>query len=237
MIKSPAAYPGVHSGLQACVHPNGSGLTRSQRILVAVIAAMLTLCSGLASAGNPRLLVLGDSLSAAYGLPVQEGWVALLEERLRAEQPETEVVNASLSGETTAGGLERLPQLLAEHRPSLVIIALGANDGLRGFALRDIGQRLVQLIDRAEQAGASVLLVGIRLPPNYGAAYSQGFQRLFADVADQAGVVLVPRLLDGVAERWELMQADGLHPTAAAQPRILDNLWPSLRELLHASGN
>nr|WP_223296815.1 arylesterase [Thiorhodovibrio frisius] len=210
-----------------------------------LLAAILALSAGFSVAAEPvRLLVLGDSLSAAYGLPVQDGWVALLEQRLGAEgaetptsMPEVEVINASISGETTAGGLERLPDLLAEQRPNLVIIALSANDGLRGFSLKDIRERLVQLIDMAEGAGASVLLVGIRLPPNYGAVYSQGFQRMFADVAGQTGVQLVPRLLAGVAERWDLMQADGLHPTAAAQPLILDNLWPTLREMLHAPGN
>jgi acyl-CoA thioesterase-1 len=147
------------------------------------------------------------------------------------------VINASISGETTAGGLTRLPALLTTHQPQVVIIALGANDGLRGFSLADIGERLVQLIDTARDAGASVVLVGVRLPPNYGAVYGEGFQRLFAEVAAQTQVALVPRLLAGVAERWELMQSDGLHPTAAAQPLMLDNLWPVLQEVLDAPGH
>ncbi|WP_328984617.1 arylesterase [Thiorhodovibrio winogradskyi] len=227
-----------------------NGKFNSKSLHILILAAILALFARVSVAAEPlRLLVLGDSLSAAYGMPVQDAWVALLAQRLDAirredrsegeseKWPGVEVINASISGETTAGGLERLPGLLAKHRPRLVIIALGANDGLRGFAPRDIGERLVQLIDRAEASGASVLLVGIRLPPNYGAAYSEGFQRMFADVAEQTGVQLVPRLLAGVAERWDLMQADGLHPTAAAQARILDNLWPALREMLHAPGN
>lgn len=210
-----------------------------------LLAAILAVCVGFSVAGEPvRLLVLGDSLSAAYGMTVQDGWVALLERRLRVDRaalpagfPEVEIVNASISGETTAGGLERLPRLLAEQHPRVVVIALGANDGLRGFSLQEIGERLVRMIAMAENAGATVLLAGIRLPPNYGAAYGDGFQRLFASVAEQTGARLIPRLLEGVAERWDLMQDDGLHPTAAAQPRILDNLWPALREMLHASGN
>lgn len=223
-------YPDV-----GCIRLMNMMAAHPLRILL--LAMLLAWTIGLPAAAEPaaeplRLLVLGDSLSAAYGLPLQDGWVALLDQRLRTEGPQAEVVNASLSGETTAGGLARLPDLLTGQRPHLVIIALGANDGLRGFALPEIGARLRQLIETTHQAGASVLLVGIRLPPNYGAAYSEGFQRLFAEVADQTGVALVPRLLDGVAERWELMQDDGLHPTAAAQPHILDNLWPALRALL-----
>ncbi|WPL12491.1 Esterase TesA precursor [Thiorhodovibrio litoralis] len=189
-----------------------------------------------------NLLILGDSLSAAYGLHVDDGWVALLGQRLREQQdralgaaPAVVITNASISGETTAGGLERLPDLLAEHQPNAVMIALGANDGLRGFPLQDIEDRLVRLVETARAADAEVLLLGVRLPPNYGAAYSEGFQRLFAAVAERTGVALVPRMLEGVSERWDLMQSDGLHPTAAAQPLILDHLWPSVQALLGAA--
>lgn len=222
-----------------------SGSMAAKALAPCLLGFMLALLAGLSVAAEPvRILILGDSLSAAYGMPSQDGWVALLEARLRANrdlaltrQPEVEIINASISGETTAGGLERLPALLAEQRPQLVIIALGANDGLRGFAVDDIGERLMALINMAEQADATVVLVGIRLPPNYGAVYREGFQRLFASVAEQTGVALVPRLLDGVAERWDLMQADGLHPRAEAQPLILNNLWPTVQEMLHAARN
>jgi acyl-CoA thioesterase-1 len=204
-------------------------------------AAALWLLLGLpglaASAGDvaARLLVVGDSLSAAYGLSVEEGWVALLEQRFQALTPPLEVVNASLSGETPAGALERLPGLLARHQPQILLLALGANDGLRGFPLEQIANRLERLIALARASDARVLLLGVRLPPNYGATYSQGFQRLFAELAERTGVVLVPQMLDGVAERWELMQADGLHPTAEAQPLILENLWPSLQKVLSSA--
>lgn len=194
-----------------------------------------------------KLLVLGDSLSAAHGLTLDDGWVSLLGQRLHQGShgrigqashngAEVTVINASISGETTAGGLERLPGLLAEHQPDAVIIALGANDGLRGFPLADIEDRLVRLVDTARSGAAAreanVLLLGVRLPPNYGAAYSEGFQRLFPAVAERTGVALVPRMLEGVSERWELMQPDGLHPTAEAQPLILDHLWPAVVGLL-----
>lgn len=219
-------------------------------------AAALSLGSAASPGSEPalRLLVLGDSLSASYGLSLHEGWVSRMADRLR-EAPATdalaghrvEVVNASISGETTAGGLERLPDLLAQQQPDAVIIALGANDGLRGFDLAEVAARLERMIELIRSDGASVLLIGVRLPPNYGAAYGEGFQRLFAGVAERTGVRLVPRMLDGVAERWDLMQPDGLHPTAAAQPLILDTVWPEvlgvLREAAHeaqaaaASGN
>lgn len=183
------------------------------------------------------MLVLGDSLSAAYGLDREAGWVSLLAERLRALSPEVRLVNASVSGETTAGALSRLPALLDTHQPQVVIIELGANDGLRGFDLALIRDRLARLIEMARARGAEVLLLGVRLPPNYGAAYTQGFQAIFQTLAETHGVALVPTMLAGVAEDRQLMQADGLHPTAAAQPRILANIWPRLAPLLHAALN
>lgn len=180
----------------------------------------------------PLLLVLGDSLSAAYGIALDQGWVSLLQTRLRALDSPWEVVNAGISGDTTAGGIARLPDLLEAHRPALVMIQLGANDGLRGFAPAQIATHLERLIALAQDAGAEVLLIGLRLPPNYGPAYTERFQRMFAEVAERTGVALVPRLLAGVAEEPDLMQADGLHPQAAAQPLILDNVWPVLAPLL-----
>ncbi|MEY6432854.1 arylesterase [Thioalkalicoccus limnaeus] len=183
----------------------------------------------------PVLLVLGDSLSAGYGLTLERGWVARLAERLADTDARYRVVNASVSGETTAGGVTRLPSLLEREGPALVIIQLGANDGLRGFQFDVIRANLSELVRRSREAGAKVLLVGVRLPPNYGAAYTQGFQDVFVEVAEREQVPLVPFLLAGVAERWELMQPDGLHPTAEAQSQILDNVWSGLAPLINAA--
>jgi len=192
---------------------------------------------GAATDKAPVLLVLGDSLSAAYGLDREAGWVSLLEARLGELSPEVRVVNASVSGETTAGGLSRLPALLDSHQPALVIIELGANDGLRGFEPALIRDRLAALIQAARAEGAEVLLLGVPLPPNYGAVYTQGFQAVFQELAATHGVALVPDILAGIAENRQLMQADGLHPSAEAQPRLLANLWPRLAPLLHAALN
>jgi acyl-CoA thioesterase-1 len=181
---------------------------------------------------SPSILILGDSLSAAYGIDIEAGWVRLLEGRIKEQGLDDRVVNASLSGETTAGGLSRLPALLARHRPAILVIQLGANDGLRGLSLDTLEGNLIRLVQLGRESGSRVLLVGIQLPPNYGAAFNRGFQAVFQSVAASQQVPLVPSLLTGVAEDWSLMQADGLHPTAKAQPRILDNVWPGLLPLL-----
>lgn len=181
------------------------------------------------------ILVLGDSLSASYGLAREQGWVSLLRERLAAAGLPHQVVNASVSGETTAGGVTRLPALLERESPVVVIIQLGANDGLRGQSLELLRGNLHKLVDRAQGAGSRVLLIGNRLPPNYGAVYTEGFQDVFEAVAEAQQVPLVPFLLEGVAERWELIQPDGLHPKAAAQPQLLDNVWTKLGPLLGVS--
>jgi acyl-CoA thioesterase-1 len=183
----------------------------------------------------PVILVLGDSLSASYGLDRESGWVSLLEERLRERGMDYRVVNASVSGDTTAGGMTRLGALLDDHAPALVLIELGANDGLRGLGFEVIRNNLTTLVERSRAAGSQVVVTGLRLPPNYGAAYTDGFQAVFREVAETESVPLVPDLLAGVAEDWDLMQADGLHPTAEAQPRILDNVWPVLEPLLESS--
>ena len=185
----------------------------------------------------PVVLVLGDSLSANYGFDTQHGWVTLLAERIAGAGLPHPVVNASVSGETTAGGVTRLPALLARHHPAVLLIELGANDGLRGWAVADLRERLTQLVNSGQAAGAQVLLVGVRLPPNYGASYLAGFQAVFGEVATAQAVALVPNLLQGVDEDWSLMQADGLHPTAAAQARLLDNVWPILEPLLRGHGH
>jgi len=182
----------------------------------------------------PLVLVYGDSLSAAYGIPRDAGWPALLEKRLAGHKPAWRVVNASVSGETTAGGLARLPAVLDRHRPDIVILALGANDGLRGLSLTQAGRNLAAMAATAKQRGARVLLVGIRLPPNYGSTYTGEFQALYATLARETRLPLVPFLLDGIATRPELFLPDGLHPTAAAQPRLLDTVWRGLAPMLNS---
>lgn len=178
------------------------------------------------------LLVLGDSLSAGYGLAPAQGWVALLEKRLVAQGYEYRVVNASLSGETTSGGLERLPRALALHKPDLVIVELGANDGLRGLPLAVTQGNLTKIVTLAKDADAQVLLLGMRLPPNYGPRYTTGFARMFSDLASRLHLPSVPFFLEAVALKRELMQEDGLHPNARAQPAILETVWPRLVPLL-----
>jgi acyl-CoA thioesterase-1 len=180
----------------------------------------------------PRLLVLGDSLSAAYGIPREQGWVALLQQRLADGGLPYKVINASITGDTTGGGVTRLPAALERHRPALVIVELGGNDGLRGFSLQQTRDNLVRMVELSQEAGARVLLAGVRLPGNYGSAYRERFQQVFAEVAEQTGAPLVPFLLAGVAEDRDNMLADGIHPSTAAQPRILDNVWPTLQAML-----
>lgn len=178
------------------------------------------------------ILVLGDSLSAAYGMPVEQGWVALMHQRITQQSADIEVVNASISGETTQGGITRLPALLAQHEPDILILELGANDGLRGTPLPAIRQNLSHLITLGQEAGARVLLLGIRLPPNYGPRYSDGFYSIFAELSESQQVARVPFLMDGVALDRALMQSDGLHPNSEAQPRLLENVWTQLDVLL-----
>lgn len=178
------------------------------------------------------ILVLGDSLSAAYGIPQQQGWVSLLEKRLQDQGYAYSVINASSSGETTSGGLNRLPALLDRHQPDWVLVELGGNDGLRGLPLPVIRNNLSQLVELPLDAGAQVLLIGIRLPPNYGARYGDSFFELYADIADQYQVERVPFMLEGVALDWDLMQDDGIHPNARAQPLILDTIWQHLEPLI-----
>jgi len=186
-------------------------------------------------AESRTILVFGDSLSAGYGLAPEQGWVALLEKRLRAQGYGYAVVNASISGETTSGGLARLPRALRLHRPALVVLELGANDGLRGLPLADARDNLAQMIELCERAHARVLLLGIRLPPNYGPRYADEFAALYPELAHRFRIPLVPFLLEGVALNPALMQADGLHPDAAGEPRVLDVLWPRLSPMLQRS--
>ncbi len=189
----------------------------------------------LLAAPPQRLLVLGDSLSAEYGLPRGRGWVALLAQKLQDEQRPWQVVNASISGETTAGGRSRLGGLLQAHRPGVVLIELGGNDALRGLALSMSTQNLQDMISASLQAGAKVLLVGMQVPPNYGPDYAQQFDQMFQRLAQKNKIARVPFLLQGLTDgaevgRW--FQADRIHPNEQAQPRLLDNVWPELKKLL-----
>lgn len=183
-----------------------------------------------AKTGPARVMVFGDSLSAAYGLNASQGWVALMATALKDRN--ASVINASISGETTSGGLARLSTDLARHRPTHVLIALGANDGLRGLPIADTRKNLAAMINAVKRANAQPVLIGIQIPPNYGPDYANAFAALYPDLAKQTKVALVPFLLDGIADRLELFQADRLHPTAAAQPRILQNVLPILLRAL-----
>lgn len=197
---------------------------------------LLLLClvvSGAVQAA-PVILVFGDSLSAGYGLKTSQAWPSLLQQRLDNNKQNWHVVNASISGETSAGGLARLPPALAQHKPAIVILELGANDGLRGLPLAAMQNNLNAMIQRIHQAGARVLLVGVRLPPNYGMAYTEKFRHAYETLARQQHVALLPSLLNGIEAKRELFQADGFHPIASAQNQVLENVWKPLQTLLVA---
>jgi acyl-CoA thioesterase I len=200
------------------------------------VAAMATGAHGPSRAAPARtLLVVGDSLSAEYGLARDSGWVALLQKRLRQEKFGFAVVNASISGDTTSGGRSRLKALLTQHKPAVVVIELGGNDALRGLPLAMTQSNITEMARTSKAAGAKVLIAGMQVPPNYGRKYADEFAALFATVARAEGAALVPFLLEGVANAANadaLFQADRIHPKAEAHPRMLDNLWPVLRPLL-----
>ena len=188
-----------------------------------------------AAAEAPVILVVGDSLSAEYGLKSGDGWVALLQKRLAEQKKPHRVVNASISGDTTAGGRSRLPAALRTHKPAIVILELGGNDALRGLPLATTRDNLLTMARAAQAAGAKVIVVGMQVPPNYGSAYARDFESVFGDVAPQAKAALVPFLLKGVADRADAMewfQPDRIHPLAKAHPQMLDNVWPVLAPLL-----
>ena len=190
----------------------------------------MLLFAGAAQAAT--ILVWGDSLSAGYGLKPEEAWPTLLQTRLKAEGFRHTVVNASVSGETSAGGRSRLPAALEQHKPGIVILELGANDGLRGLRPKLLADNLEVMIGAAHSAGAKVLLIGMQMPPNYGPAYTRRFAQTFAEVANAQRVALVPFLLEGFADQPEYFLADGIHPTAEAQPLVLETVWKQLRPLL-----
>jgi acyl-CoA thioesterase-1 len=186
-----------------------------------------------AIAAAPVILVFGDSISAGYGLPrVEQGWVALLQARLKEQGYGYQVVNASVSGETTEGGLARLPRALKLHQPAIVVLELGGNDGLRALPVAEMHGNLARMAGLAQAAGAMVALVGMRMPPNYGPQYAAQFAQAYTDLARDQKLPLVPFALAGIALSPELMQADDIHPNAAGQPRLLDNIWPALKPLL-----
>ena len=181
---------------------------------------------------DKTVLVFGDSLSASYGIEEEQGWVNLLSEKLRQAQSPYSVINASVSGETSTGGLSRLPAALAEFQPSVVILELGGNDGLRGLPLATLQSNLEEMVSLSQRAGAKVLLAGIQIPPNYGPRYTEPFYALFGDIAESEQLPFVPFLIDGIPQQPELMQNDGIHPRAEAQHMILDNVWPVLAPML-----
>jgi acyl-CoA thioesterase I len=201
-------------------------------VMFKTLLMALALFGSARAIGAPAILVYGDSLSAAYGIAQKDGWVALLEKRLAEQNLHYSVVNASISGETSSGGASRIDSVIAAHRPRVVILALGANDGLRGLPVEQLGKNLAAIIRASRKAGSRVLLVGTRIPPNYGARYTRDFEQAFTALAKEHKLPLVPFLLQGVADKRELFLEDNLHPTAQAQPILLDNVWRGLAPLL-----
>jgi acyl-CoA thioesterase-1 len=195
---------------------------------------VLIVASASAQAEAPVILVFGDSISAGYGLAhVEQGWVELLKTRLNAQGYGYQVINASVSGETTAGGLARLPRALELHHPKIVILELGGNDGLRALPIGQMRANLTQMVDLASAAGAKVLLLGMRMPPNYGPQYTEQFAMVFSDLARDKKSPLVPFLLTDIALSPTLLQGDDIHPNALGQPILLENVWPTLKQMLH----
>ena len=185
-------------------------------------------------ANEQKILILGDSISAAYGMSLEQGWVALLAEHLKAQDPAISVVNASISGETTAGGAARIDSAIGTFSPDLIILELGANDGLRGFPTASIKSNIETIARHARDSGAGVVLLGIRIPTNYGARYTQAFEAVFSDVATDLEIRWIEFFMDGIALNDELLQDDRIHPNAEAQPLLLDNAWPIIRATLDA---
>jgi len=217
--------------------PETSGLETSglKNSVVSLYLISLVAWAVPAFAANPSILIYGDSLSAAYGIPQQQGWVALLKEKLNRENPGIDVINASISGETTSGGLTRLARTLAQNKPQTIIIELGANDGLRGLPVKNMRENLDAMIQLSKKSGARVLLVGMKIPPNYGRQYTEEFSQVYTALASRHNIPVVPFMLENIAVKPQLIQADGLHPNALGQPIILENIWPELQRLLKKS--
>ncbi len=201
---------------------------------LSITGLLMLAASGSAYSAPKTVLVLGDSLSAEYGLSRGTGWVALLEQKLKQEKIDAKIVNASISGETTSGGRTRLPALLSQHRPDVVVIELGANDGLRGQPVAAAEANLRAMIEQSQKNSARVLLVGMRMPPNYGRTYTENFFGMYKKLSSKYKAPLVPFMLEGVADKPALFQADRLHPNATAHPIILANIWPTFQKLVKA---
>lgn len=201
-------------------------------VLVTAFSAAPPPAAAAQRGGSRTILVYGDSLSAAYGIAQDRGWVALLGARLARERPDYNVANASISGETTRGGLSRIKNVLQRMKPAITVIELGANDGLRGLPVPEMRKNLAAMISAAQTAGSRVLLVGVQMPPNYGEDYNRAFDAVYTGLAKEHRTALVPFLFEGFADKREFFQADNLHPTAAAQPMLLENVWKSLKPLL-----
>lgn len=193
-------------------------------------AAWLLIVFGMAQAQT--LLVIGDSISAAYGIEIEQGWVAQLQQRLNERELSYQVVNASISGDTSAGGRTRLPALLEQHQPDLVVIELGGNDGLRGLSLVSLKDNLSAMVELARQQGSRVIVLGMRIPPNYGPRYTEGFYQVYQQLAQEQSVPVLGFFLEGIGGVPGMVQNDGIHPTAAAQPLLLDNAWPLIEAQL-----
>jgi len=202
--------------------------------LITLFITLLCLSPG-SPASERTILVYGDSISAAYGMDQEQGWVSLLEARLAVDHPGYRVINASVSGETTGGGLTRLPKSLSLHQPDVLVLELGGNDGLRGYPIDKIRDNLDSMIQQSKEAGISVLLIGMVLPPNYGRRYTTAFENIFSELADLHAIPFVPFLLNGIATTRDLVQRDGIHPTVEAQPMILEDVYPVLEDLLQGS--
>ena len=202
------------------------------QLLITWVTFILIALVAITAQAAQNIVIFGDSLSAAYGIQSNKGWVALLESKLKQQNSEYKVINASISGETTSGGLTRFDQMLKTHQPEVVVIELGANDGLRGLSLNEMQSNLNSMIAKAKAKNATVMLLGIKIPPNYGIQYTQKFSAIYATLAQKYDLNLVPFFLDGVAGNRKLIQDDGLHPNAVAQAKLLENIWPKLEELL-----
>ncbi len=202
------------------------------QFLITWVTFILIALVAITAQAAQNIVIFGDSLSAAYGIQSNKGWVALLESKLKQQNSEYKVINASISGETTSGGLTRFDQMLKAHQPEIVVLELGANDGLRGLSLNEMQSNLNSMIAKAKAKNATVMLLGIKIPPNYGIQYAQKFSAIYATLAQKYDLNLVPFFLDGVAGNRKLIQDDGLHPNAVAQAKLLENIWPKLEELL-----
>ena len=201
-------------------------------LVISLLGFNFVACANKAFAENPKILVYGDSLSASYGVAQQQGWVAFLQKKLNESHYKYTIVNASISGETTSGGLTRFASTLAKTKPSIVILELGANDGLRGLPVIDMSNNLSNMIIQSKKAKTKVLLIGMKIPPNYGQKYTEAFSNTYSQLSQQHKIALVPFMLENIAVNPKLIQDDGLHPNTLGQPMILDNIWPKLQLLL-----